>query len=115
MFLGSCSKYVTKSVDKIVFYEDENGYSDVMEFIMDLNNRSKTDKNARINRNKITAYLDLLMEMGTRIGEPVTKHLEGEIWELKPLANRILYAYFTDDTFVVLSHFVNYPSPKGNG
>ena len=43
--------------------------------------------------------------MGTRIGEPITKHLYGEIWELRPLENRILYAYYENDTFILLHHF----------
>lgn len=40
------------------------------------------------------------------MGEPVTKHLEGEIWELRPLKNRILYAYYENSTFIILTHFV---------
>ncbi len=36
----------------------------------------------------------------------MTKHLDGEIWELRPLSNRILYAYYDNDTFVLLHHFV---------
>jgi phage-related protein len=54
-----------------------------------LRQRSYTDKNARINFNKIVAYIDILEEKGTRVGEPVTKHLDGEIWELRPLNNRM--------------------------
>ena len=50
--------------------------------------------------------MDMLEKMGTRVGEPVTKHLTGEIWELRPLKNRILYAYYEDDKFIVLHHFV---------
>jgi len=53
----------------IEFYEDEQGYSDVKQFIIDLRHRSKKSKDARINFNKIVAYLDILEEMGTRIGE----------------------------------------------
>ena len=44
--------------------------------------------------------------MGTRVGEPVTKHLDGEIWELRPLRNRFLYAYFERDRFLILHHFI---------
>ena len=43
--------------------------------------------------------------MGTRVGKPVTKHLDGDIWELRPLSNRILYAYYKDNTFLLLHHF----------
>ena len=75
---------------EIEFYEDDRGYSDVKEFIKRLREKSQTSKDARINFNKLVTYMDLLEEMGTRIGEPVTKHLDGEIWELRPLANRVL-------------------------
>jgi Phage-related protein len=91
---------------EILFYEDKNGNSDIIDFIRELNERSLKDKNCRINLNKIIAYFDLLEEMGTRVGEPVTKHLEGEIWELRPLDNRILYAYYKDNKFVLLHQFV---------
>ena len=100
---------------RIAFYEDRRGNSDVKEFIKDLDRRAATNKNARINRNKVVAYIDLLEEYGTRIGEPVTKHLEGDIWELRPLSNRILYAYYENDTFVLLHHFdkKTQKTPKG--
>lgn len=89
----------------VKFYEDKNGYSEVVEYIKDLNKKAETSKESRVNFNKIVAYLDVLEEMGTRAGEPVTKHLDGEIWELRPLRNRILYAYYKDNTFIILHHF----------
>ena len=90
---------------EIIFYEDEHGYSDVKEFINYLRKKSATSKDARINFNKFVAYLDILEEMGTRVGAPITKHLDGDIWELRPLSNRILYAYYKDNTFLLLHHF----------
>ena len=91
---------------KIEFYEDKNGKSDVADYIRNLNEKAATSKESRINFNKIVAYLDMLEEMGTRIGEPITKHLDGEIWELRPLRNRFLYAYYKDNSFVILHHFL---------
>ncbi len=90
----------------IELYEDERGNSDVKAFIMDLNERAATNKDARINLDKVVAYIDVLEEYGTRVGKPVTKHLDGEIWELRPLANRILYAYYENGVYVLLHHFV---------
>lgn len=90
----------------IEFYEDERGFSEVKEFIKELRDKSHSSKDARINFNKVVAYIDILAEMGTRIGEPVTKHLDGEIWELRPLSNRILFAFYKDDTFILLHHFI---------
>ena len=91
---------------EIEFYEDETGYSEIIEYIKQLRQKSKSSKESRINFNKIVAYLDLLEEAGTRIGEPVTKHLEGEIWELRPLRNRFLYAYIKNGKFLILHHFI---------
>lgn len=91
---------------EIEFYEDENGNSKVVDFIRELNRKAYTNKESRINFNKVVAYLDLLEEFGTRIGEPVTKHLDGEIWELRPIRNRLLYAYYKDNKFIILHHFI---------
>ena len=90
---------------EIIFYEDENGQSDVINYIKKLEAGAATNKESRIKLNKIVAYMDLLEEMGTRIGEPVTKHLEGELWELRPLKDRILYAYYKENKFLILHHF----------
>ena len=90
----------------IEFYADRNGKSEVADFIKELRQKSPTNKEIRINFNKIAAYLDLLEEFGTRVGEPVTKHLDGEIWELRPLKNRFLYAYYRDNKFIILHHFI---------
>lgn len=91
---------------EIESYEDKNGRSEVADFIRELNQKSSTSKESRINFNKIVAYLDLLEEFGTRVGEPVTKHLDGEIRELRPLRNRLLYAYYKDNRFIILHHFI---------
>ncbi len=91
---------------EIEFYADERGFSDVESFIMNLREKSLTNKDARINFNKVVAYIDALEEMGTRVGEPVTKHLDGDIWELRPLSNRIIYAFYKKNKFIMLHHFV---------
>lgn len=91
---------------KIIFYEDENGSSEVVSYIKELQKRSKKSKECRILFNKIVAYLDMLEEQGTRIGEPFTKHLEEDLWELRPLKHRFLYAYYKENTFVILHHFM---------
>ncbi len=91
---------------EIEFYENSEGFSEIKEYILQLRVTSEFNKDSRINFNKIVAYFDLLQEMGTRIGEPVTKHLEGQIWELRPLRNRFLYAYYENNKFIVLHHFI---------
>ncbi len=91
---------------EIEFYEDKNGKSEIVDYIKELNTKASTSKEYRINFNKIVAYMDMLEELGTRVGEPVTKHLDGEIWELRPLKNRFLYAYYKDNKFIILHHFI---------
>lgn len=91
---------------EIIFYKDKNGYSEFEKYLKNLSRNSYSSKNCRINLNKIIAYLDILEEMGTRVGTPVTKHLDGEIWELRPLKNRILYAYLENNKFIILHHFI---------
>ena len=91
---------------QIQFYEDENGYSEIAAYIKALREKSMRNKESRIQLNKIVAYFDMLQEKGTRIGEPVTKHLEGEIWELRPLKHRFLYAYYDNNRFIILHQFI---------
>lgn len=64
------------------------------------------DKNSRINLNKIRDYIQTLSIHGTRAGEPFVKHIDGEIWELRPLRNRILFFAYDGEQFILLSHFV---------
>jgi phage-related protein len=90
----------------VILYEDARGRVPIAEFITELRRQSNTSKNARVNLNKIVAYIDALEEKGTRVGSPVSKHLDGDIWELRPLDNRILYAFYKDNTFLLLHHFV---------
>lgn len=91
---------------EIIFYEDKDGKSEVADYIRQLQQQAETSKDSKINFHKTVAYMDILEEAGTRIGEPVTKHLDGEIWELRPLRNRILYAFYKDNTFILLHHFM---------
>ena len=43
---------------------------------------------------------------GTRLGTPFVKHIEGDLWELRPLRNRIFFFYWKDNRFVLLHHFI---------
>lgn len=88
----------------IIFYEDKNGISDIENYISVLHN--KNDKNSRINFNKIIAYLDILEEKGHKICYPFARHIENDIWELRPLDNRIMYAYIKNNRILLLTHFI---------
>ena len=89
---------------EIHFYKDKNEKEPVKEYIAGL--ASRTDKNSRIKLNKIMEYIKALSEYGTQIGEPYIKHLDGEIWELRPLRDRILFAAWDGNSFVLLHVFM---------
>lgn len=88
---------------KIVFYRDKNGVEPVYEYLRKL--RGKQSKDFRIKLNKIQDYIEILAQYGTMAGEPYVKHLEGDIWELRPLRDRILFAACVDNHFVLLHIF----------
>ena len=89
---------------KIIFYKDKKGKSEIQEYILNLQNRK--DKDSRIKFNKIMGYVDVLSRHGIAAGEPYIKHIEDDIWELRPLRDRILFAYYDKDTFILLTIFM---------
>ena len=89
---------------KVSFYRDVSGKSEIYDLLEAL--KISKSKDARVNRNKILLYIKLLEEHGVLIGEPICKHLEGEIYELRPLKNRILFFYHEKDQYILLTHFV---------
>ena len=91
----------------VIFYSDINGKSEVMDCLEDLRVKSESgNKSARINREKIMAYISALSMYGLRLGAPYIKHIDGEIWELRPIKNRILFFIWKKDEIILLSHFV---------
>lgn len=90
----------------IIFYQDKSGNSEILNYLDDLAQKAETSKTDRINHTKILTYLNVLAQYGTRAGQPVVKHIEGNIWELRPLKNRIFFFYWKDNAFVLLHHFI---------
>lgn len=88
----------------VIFYKDKNGKSDIEEYLQKL--YMKNDKNSKIKLNKITAYIDQLSKYGTNIGMPYIKHLKDDIWELRPIRDRILFGYFDNNKFILLTIFM---------
>ena len=88
---------------EIYFYEDKDGNSPILEYIDGLSNR--TDKDGRINHAKINDYIQTLKRCGKTVGEPYMKHLDGEIWELRPIRARIFFASWLENDFILLHYF----------
>ncbi len=100
----SYNKKRVQNLYEVEFYYDSHGKSEIVDFLDKLN--TKTGKTDRINREKILAYIGALARYGTRIGKPYVKHIDGEIWELRPLRNRIFFFYWKNNKFVLLHHFI---------
>ena len=88
---------------EIIFYKDKNGNSPVLEYINELEN--KNDNFSKSKLKKIQNQIQRLEMFVTRNGKPIVKHIEGEIWELRPVPNRILFAAWIENSFVLLHHF----------
>jgi len=88
---------------EVFVYTDKNGKRPIYDYINVL--MKKGDKDSRINANKMLAYIDYLAEHGAQAREPYVKHLDGDIWELRPIRNRILYAAWDGNSFVLLHLF----------
>lgn len=89
---------------KIYFYKDRKGNHPVADYFNLL--AAQNNKDSRIKATKIRDYIKSLSLYGTQIGKPYLKHLEGEIWELRPLRDRILFAAWIDNSFVLLHTFM---------
>lgn len=89
----------------ILFYEKENGKSEIWDFLETLRKQSATNKDARIQYKQVTLYIELLQNNGTMLPENITKHIDENIWELRPGSNRIFYFYYDLDGFVLLHSF----------
>ena len=89
----------------IEFYETASGNSDILDFLESLRTKIASSKDARIQYKQVVRYIQLLEDNGTSLPEVIVKHLEGDLWELRPGHNRIFFFCFWNDTFVLLHHF----------
>lgn len=89
---------------EVFYYKDKNGKSPIADYLRELT--VKKDKNSRIKASKINDYIEYLAREGQNAGEPYIKHLEGEIWELRPIRDRILFAAWDGNSFILLHHFM---------
>ncbi|GBU21825.1 hypothetical protein R80B4_01727 [Fibrobacteres bacterium R8-0-B4] len=88
----------------VIFYADRRGWEPVGSYIDEL--AARNDKDSRIRLQKIRDYIKYLRTLGKRAGEPYIKHVDGEIWELRPASDRIFFAAWDRGCFVLLHHIV---------
>ncbi|MCR4648364.1 MAG: type II toxin-antitoxin system RelE/ParE family toxin [Lachnospiraceae bacterium] len=90
---------------KVDFYETINGISDIKDFLEELRSKISTNKDARIQYGQISRYIELLQLHGTNLPVEIIKHIEGDIWELRPGFNRVFFFYFDHEQYVLLHHY----------
>ncbi|MBO6304430.1 MAG: type II toxin-antitoxin system RelE/ParE family toxin [Selenomonadaceae bacterium] len=88
---------------QIEVYADKNGKEPLTEYLTEL--VLKNDKNSRIKARKIQQYIKFLATSGTFIGEPIVKHIEGDIWELRPTNDRVLFVVMKQGKYLLLHAF----------
>lgn len=91
---------------EVIIYTNKKGESSVKTRIGVLKAKSSKDKRAKVALNKILEYIAVLERCGTRAGEKFTKHIDGDIWELRPLDDRIFFFCWVNKTIVLLHSFI---------
>ncbi len=91
---------------KINFYQDTQGRQPIKEYIETLRAAADSSKDSRIKLKKIFEYLEILSLTGTRAGIPYVKHIQDDLWELRPLRDRIFFFCWQGDQIILLHHFV---------
>lgn len=94
-----------KKLFNINFYKNRQGRQPVKEYIDDLRSKAEKSKDSRLKLKKIFEYIEILSRYGTKVGAPYIKHINGDIWELRPLNDRIFFFYWKGDGFILLHHF----------
>ena len=89
----------------IDLYETADGFSDIREFLESLRSKAGSSKDARIQYGQAARYIQLLQDNGTNLPIEIAKHLEDEIWELRPGNNRVFFFFYDKGTYVLLHHY----------
>lgn len=89
---------------EIIFFEDDQGNQPIKEYLDNL--EKKLDKHSRINYDKIRYHIYNLKKCGLALKYPMIRHICGDIWELRPLKNRIFFFCWHEKNFVLLHFFI---------
>ena len=89
---------------EVIIYTDQHGKSPIESYLKEL--QASNSKASKVQLNKINDYIQALQEYGTRLPENYLKHLDGDIWELRPRRDRILFAALIDGKYILLHQFM---------
>ncbi|WP_338217660.1 type II toxin-antitoxin system RelE/ParE family toxin [Lacticaseibacillus salsurivasis] len=91
---------------EIDFYEDKDGYSEFEAYLDGL--LESNEKKDAIILKKIRYQMRLLEVLGPALREPQVKELKGykqKLFELRPMPERVFFAFWDKDRYVILSHY----------
>src|SRR6266705_3298836 len=84
----------------VVFYREESGNSPVREFLNSLDETAQAS---------VLVGIELLKNRNVTAREPLVRHLEGKLWELRRESRtniyRVIYFFFTGRRIVLLHGF----------
>lgn len=85
---------------RIVFYVDERGHSPVLDFLISLD---------RTTQARFDWSIEQLKLQNIRATEPLVKHVEGKLWELRRASSgniyRLMYFFFSGQRIVFVHGF----------
>lgn len=87
----------------VEIYEDKKGHSQIMDWIKELDNHSTKENKTTLK--KLYYQIERLEYDGTFVGEPLVKQIDGKLWELHPVPNRVFFASLEDNQLVLLHQF----------
>lgn len=91
---------VDESMWTVVFYTEENGASPVREFLQRLDTKTQV---------RFAWSIEQLRVRNVMAREPLARHLEGKLWELREESNtniyRLIYFFFSGQCIVFLHGF----------
>ncbi|MGO5167164.1 type II toxin-antitoxin system RelE/ParE family toxin [Bacillota bacterium LCP21S3_G6] len=75
-------------------------------WLEDLRIKGRSVKDARIQYKQVLYSIQLLADNGTMLPDTIVKHLDEDIWELRPGNNRVLFFFKGKGCgYVLLHHF----------
>lgn len=88
---------------EIEIYEDKKGYSQIMDWIKELDNNSTKENKSTFK--KLYYQIERLEYDGTFVGEPIVKQIEGNLLELRPIPNCVFFAILENNQLILLHQF----------
>ncbi len=88
---------------EVEFYEDEKQYCPIAEWLRELNSVLSKENSSMIK--KVYYQIERLENEGVSLGEPIIKKIDDQIWELRPIPNRIFFGVLNANKIVLLHHF----------